>query len=132
MLLLPPIIGCGKEKSNPQADDSAIQSAQTIVTAIDKEDYAGSYNAAAPYFKTALGSDEKWAEMLTAVRKPLGTCVSRELVSSKTMDKAPGAPDGRYAQIEFKASFENKKEAVETVVVLKEDDTWKLVGYFIK
>jgi ribosomal protein S17E len=35
--------------------------------------------------------------------------------------------------IEFQASFENKKSAIETVTsMLEKDGTWRIAGYFIK
>lgn len=48
--------------------------------------------------------------------------------------KLPGAPDGEYVVIQYKASFANKESAVETITPMKEADgtTWHVSGYFIK
>ena len=41
--------------------------------------------------------------------------------------------DGQYVIIQFKASFENKKSAVETITpMLDQDGTWRVSGYYMK
>ena len=68
-----------------------------------------------------------------SVRKPLGELVSRKLKSATFAKSLPGAPDGEYVVLQFDASFENKKEAIETVTPVREKDgKWKVSGYFIK
>lgn len=45
----------------------------------------------------------------------------------------PGAPDGEYVVVRYGSSFENKKEAGETAVMMKErDGSWRVAGYFIR
>jgi uncharacterized protein DUF4019 len=67
------------------------------------------------------------------VRKPLGKNLSRVVKSKKYSTSLPGAPDGEYVMIQFKASFESKKSAIETVTpMLGEDGLWRVSGYYIK
>lgn len=55
------------------------------------------------------------------------------LKSQRYRTTLPGAPDGEYVVIQFKASFENKKAAVETVTpLLDKDGQWRVSGYFMK
>ncbi len=129
ILAISPLIFAGETN---YVDKLAVKSCDSIVMTIDKGDYNRSYELSAKYFKNSLGSSDKWTEMLNTVRKPLGKSLSRELISSNSMNQVPGAPDGDYVQVKYKTSFENKKESVETVVVIKEDNKWKLDGYFIK
>jgi hypothetical protein len=43
------------------------------------------------------------------------------------------APDGEYVVIQFEASFENKKSAIETVTpMLDKDGNWRVSGYYVK
>ena len=45
----------------------------------------------------------------------------------------PGAPDGEYYVSTFNTVFKNKRSAIETVTVMKDNDgQWRLVGYFIR
>ncbi len=99
---------------------------------VDDGEYATSWNDAAAYFKNAI-SKKEWEQSLTAVRKPLGKALSRELMSATYAARLPGAPDGEYVVIQFKTSFQNKNAAVETITpMLDKDGKWRVSGYYIK
>ena len=66
------------------------------------------------------------------VIEPLGELVKREMKSNKYSEQLPGGPDGKYSTVEFNSSFKNKKESIETVILMLEDNEWKVIGYFIK
>ena len=110
----------------------AVFSAETWLSLVDEGKYADSWSEAAGYFKGAV-KQEKWQEMLQAVRKPLGEVISRGVKSTSYQTSLPGAPDGEYVVIQFEASFENKKSAIETVTpVIDKDGKWRVSGYFIR
>jgi hypothetical protein len=110
----------------------ALKTAENWLAMIDEGKYTESWKGAAEYFKTAL-PEERWAESLTAVRKPLGKLISRKVKSATYKTSLPGAPDGKYVVIQFKTSFEHKKSAIETVTpMLDKDGKWRVAGYFIK
>jgi hypothetical protein len=44
----------------------------------------------------------------------------------------PGSPDGTYDVLTFSSRFENKADAVETVIMRKEDDGWRASGYHLR
>lgn len=113
-------------------ETKSIEAAKAWLALVDTEQYAESWDAAAAYFKNAL-TKEKWLEMLSPVRKPLGKLVTREIDTKDYKTELPGAPDGEYYILQFKTSFENKKSAVETItMMLEKDGSWKTAGYFIK
>ena len=115
-----------------EKEEEAVAAAQTWLTLIDEEKYGESWESAAAYFKNAI-TKEKWEQALTAVRKPLGTLISRELSSKTTMQSLPGAPDGEYVVIRFNTSFSNKADAQETVTpMLDPDGQWRVSGYYFK
>jgi len=107
---------------------------KTWLAEVDGGKYALSWTDASSLFKTQVGSD-KWVEMLTDVRAPLGKCVQRAKVSF-AFEKNPdpkGVIKGDFAMVQFESSFENMKHAVETVAFFKEaDGTWKAAGYVIR
>jgi hypothetical protein len=122
--------------AGPKPEEVAIHRAQTAAGAwlplVDEGQYEQSWDQAAKLFKGAV-SREKWAEAAKGVRAPLGKLVSRKLASAKYAESIPGGPDGKYVVIEYDASFENKKSAVETVTpMLDPDGSWRVSGYFIK
>ena len=113
-------------------ETAALRPAQAWLAVVDAGDYVGSWNAAAGYFRNAIGK-ERWRQTLEGVRRPLGNVVSRQLRSRTYATELPGAPDGEYVVIQFNTTFENKQVAVETVTPMLEDDgSWLVAGYFIR
>ena len=123
--------GCGGQK-NPEAEQAALEAAGSWLAIVDGGDYAASWSEAAVFFQGAI-TREKWQEGMTTFRKPLGPMLSREVKSMRYVTTMPGAPDGEYVIVQFRASFENKKKAIETVTPMKETNgLWRVSGYYIK
>ena len=118
--------------SDEAKEAAAVTAAKTWLALVDEGIYGDSWETAAAYFKSAI-TKEKWEQMLTAVRSPLGRLVSRELSSKTYTQSLPGAPDGEYVVIQFATSFQNKKSAIETITpMLDNDGEWRVSGYYIK
>ena len=118
--------------SNSEAEKAAISAAQKWLAVVDEGKYAESWNEASEFFKNSI-IREQWEQSLRAVRTPLGNLLSRVPQSQTYKTSLPGAPDGQYVVIQFQASFENKKLAIETVTpTLDNDGNWRVSGYYIK
>lgn len=138
-LLVLCLVGCGKQspggakfKSNPTAEQAAIQSAQVWLDLVDGGSYAKSWEDTAAVFKSAV-SQADWEKTAQAVRAPLGRMVSRKIKSQQYATFLPAAPTGEYVVIQYDTTFENKANAVETVTpMLDKDGQWKVSGYYIK
>jgi hypothetical protein len=114
------------------AEVEAIKAAQDWLAIVDKGAYDQSWNDAARYFKSAITKDQ-WAQAVESARKPLGRNLSRTLTAKSYKTSVPGVPDGEYVVLQFSASFENRKSAVETITPTKDKDgQWRVCGYFIK
>lgn len=123
--------GCGSA-GNPQAEAVAVDAAKAWLSLIDGEKYSESWEEAADLFKGAVHK-EQWIQTMQSGRKPFGNNISRELQSMSCRSAVPGAPDGEYVVIQFKASFDNKKSAIETITpMLEQDGQWRVSGYFMK
>ncbi len=110
----------------------AVAAAEKWLIMIDGGKYAESWKEAAEYFRAAV-KQEQWEQSLLAVRKPLGKLFSRKVKTKSYTTSLPGAPDGEYVVIQFEASFEKRKSAIETVTPMKEKDgNWRVSGYYIK
>jgi hypothetical protein len=121
-------VGVAQQKKT----DAGVNSGQAWLAIVDSGDYATSWDQAAGMFKDAI-TKEKWGEALKASRAPLGKVSSRKLLGAKYETELPGAPDGEYVVMQFSSSFDNKKQAVETVtVVLDKEGTWRAAGYYIR
>jgi hypothetical protein len=115
-----------------EKERAAVSAAREWLTMVDEEKYAESWKHAAEYLRKAVKL-EQWEQSMQAARKPLGKLVSRAVKSRSYKNSLPGTPDGEYVVIQFEASFENKKSAIETVTsMLDKDGNWRVSGYFIK
>lgn len=121
--------------SGVMADSEKEKVAETValkwLKVIDEGRYTDSWNETALLFKNAVKEDQ-WEQSLQTVREPLGKLIYREVKSKAYKTSLPGAPDGQYVIIQFEASFENKKSAIETVTpMLDKDGNWRVSGYYI-
>jgi hypothetical protein len=122
----------GRVSAEEKPEQLAQTAAEKWLALVDAGKFSESWQSAAAYLKGAM-TEARWMTSLEAVRKPLGSLVSRKLKSATYSKSLPGAPDGEYVVLQFDTSFENKKTAVETVTpMLEKDGTWKVSGYFIK
>jgi len=113
------------------AADTATDEAARWVGLIDHGQYDQSWLSAGAILKSRI-SQAEWAGKIAPVRAPFGAVVSRTFASETKTDTLPGAPDGHYDVIRFGTVFSGKKVAVETVVLAREGDSWKVDGYFVK
>ncbi len=128
------VCGLGIFAATAQADektDAAVTAAKSWLALVDTKEYKKSWQEAAPFFKDKV-KEEQWSEMVASARKPFGLLKSRELSSVMYKTSLPGAPDGEYVVIQFKTSFTDKRESVETVTPMKADGIWRVSGYYIK
>ncbi len=133
-ILIAALIACSPSITQAQQkpEELAQQSAESWLALVDSDKYADSWQEAASMFKAAVAKDQ-WQNMLHASRAPLGKLVSRKLKSAKYTKTLPGAPDGEYVVVQYDASFEHKKSAVETVTpALDKDGKWRVSGYYIR
>ena len=119
----------GREQND---DEAAVEAAQQWLALVDKGEYATSWESAAEYFRGNVTKD-KWGQLLTGARKPLGKVTSRRVKAKHYSTFLPGAPDGEYVVIQFETAFENKRSSIETVTPMKEKNgAWRVSGYFIR
>lgn len=127
------LAGCNQKSGVEKAkEETAVSAAGSWLKLVDAGQYDQSWDGAAGVFQSAVVRAD-WARMLQGVRAPLGKVISRSVKSHEYTTSVPGAPDGEYVVIRFETSFENKKDAVETVTpALDKDGMWKVAGYYIK
>lgn len=119
--------------SATQEQEKAAQvSAETWMSLLDDDKYAESWQTAASSFQGAIKQDQ-WVSQIGMVRGAFGKASERKLKVIKYMTSVPGAPDGQYVVLQYESTFENKRNAVETITPsLDKDGTWKVSGYYIK
>jgi hypothetical protein len=124
--------------ANPHAaafDQETIDAARTAAAGwlalIDEGNYQESWSQAAGAVQDAVTLAD-WRESLQKIREPLNPLGDRTLLDSRTMTDPPGAPAGEYVFLHFRTPASEDRTVTETVVMLKEGDDWKGVGYFIQ
>ncbi len=121
----------GAQAAGPADHDLAVKAAGTWLAVVDSGKYAESWQQASPAFQKAE-PQAAWEDALQKVRTPLGKLLKRELADAQYTTTLPGAPDGQYWVLHENTSFEHKASAVETVILISADNSWKVVGYFIR
>jgi hypothetical protein len=114
-----------------EAIDAARTSAREWLALMDDRQYEETWEQAGELLKAAVAQDE-WARKMSVTLGPLGKAESRAVRSSDYSTTMPGAPDGEYVVVKFDTTFENKQTALETVTLRKENDAWKVEGYWIR
>ena len=98
---------------------------------VDGQQYLESWNGAALLFKQQV-SAENWLQAISAARQPLGSMLSRKLLTATYATSLPGAPDGEYVVLQYQTTFQYKKSAIETVTPMLDDNRWRVSGYYVR
>lgn len=105
---------------------AAARAAEAFLTLIDESRWAESYAATGAQFRQ-LNSLERWTEVSEKVRPPLGTVLTRNLVTNEFV---PAPPEG-YQLVKFASSYADGTNQVESVSLAWEDGAWRVVGIVI-
>lgn len=116
----------------PGASASAgLPSARAWVALLDRQRWAESWRTAALPFRSQITAAQ-WASTIRSVRQPIGPVSARSFRGVTRTTSLPGVPSGEYEVIEFATDFARKAGAIETVVLRREGDGWRVAGYFIR
>ncbi|WP_301750827.1 DUF4019 domain-containing protein [uncultured Erythrobacter sp.] len=105
---------------------AAARAAEEFLTLIDESRWAESYAATGTQFRQ-LNSLERWTAVSEKVRPPLGTVLTRNLVTNEFV---PAPPEG-YQLVKFASSYADGTNQVESVSLEWEDGAWRVVGIVI-
>lgn len=123
--------GAGASPSAAAAQPSAhqaevVDAARSWLVLGDESRWEDGWLATASSFRQA-NTAERWAEVATKVRGPLGAVRSRTLL---THDSVPAPPAG-VEVVKFRTDFANKTGVIETVSLVREDGAWKVNGIYL-
>lgn len=114
------------------SDTQKIENAKNWLMLADMQDSESTWKNSSSIFQSAIEIDD-WRKSLQTARSPLGMTVSRIIESVEPLVNPDGAPDGNYAKLVFKSSFESKQQAQETITLVEDGDgQWRIAGYYIK
>lgn len=106
---------------------SVVDAAKQWLALLDRNDWAGTYRGTGKAFQT-LNTEAVWAETSAQVRARFGKVQTRTLLSQEELP----APPAGYQVVKFRAQYENKADAVETITFERENGAWKVVGIYVE
>ncbi|TCM04721.1 DUF4019 domain-containing protein [Sphingomonas sp. PP-CC-3G-468] len=113
------------------AETDASIAARKWAGLLDDGKWDASWQSAATTFRAQL-TLAQWTTTIRSVRQPLGGAASRTLQSAAQSKTLPGVLAGDYQVLQFQTSFATKPDAIETVVLSREQKGWRVSGYFIR
>ncbi len=117
--------------SSTASESASINAARSWLVLIDNQNWSKSWGTAGAVFRSNV-SKKAWAKTMTGLQKSMGSIVARSVHKVTKTNALPGAAKGQYEVIEFRSNFTKKKDAIETVVLVRENSGWNVVGYFIR
>ena len=121
-------------------DTEVVSAARQWLVLVDAHDWAGSYAATGQSFKD-LNSLEVWTKVASETQPQFGQVTARSVTEVEVKGADTGrtllseefvpAPPAGYQMVKFKTNFSGKPDALETLTLVKEGGTWKVVGYWI-
>ena len=127
----------GMQQAEPAADphiaeeQAAQRQALGFLGYLDHGRYADSYAYTGMLIRAQLDRDS-FARQIEKTRAGTGALLSRELIDVSYTTTVAGAPEGEYVVLHYGASFANRQEAEETVILAFAKGYWRVSGYYIK
>jgi len=125
------LIASDLSAANLVIDTDIDKHARVWIQPIDSGDPGTAWENSSALMKKRITKEdwEKATQPLTA----LGTLQSRTATTVTFSVKLQGLPDGHYAVINYSATFSDKENAVESVILRRDDDnTWRGIGYLVQ
>lgn len=117
------------------AQDPRVSEAQAVGMAwlalADADNAAGTYAAAAKRFRDTVPADQ-WPAAFAQARGQFGKNLRRTIVSIQP-NSGSAEVKGEFVVMVFRAEFERREQAVETVTLEREaDGKWRVAGYLMR
>jgi uncharacterized protein DUF4019 len=119
----------GPADSAPEV--AAQREAERWLRLVDQGQYETSWDSSSATFRRAVARGA-WGQMVLQARsryEPLG---ARRLLSRQYTTVLPKAPPGQYVVLQYQTAAAGGHQVVETVVMERDGDHWRLSGYFIR
>jgi hypothetical protein len=108
--------------------DNALVTSKAWVAQIDAGQYDESYAFGCDAMHDKVAQD-RWAQVLKALRVPWGRVVSRKQISHIYKPNGWEGSEGEFMVITYDTSFQRLSPATEVVVLKWEDGKWRGAGY---
>ncbi len=113
------------------ADSTAQQAAEHFLQLIDNSEFQLAFSQTSLINQNYIQPPE-WFNKLVVVRPYLGQASSRVVKTTSYHTGWVGLPDGEYIRISFATVFTNKQNSLESVVLFKEGNSWRVSSYHLR
>lgn len=135
-LVLAALSACALVATLPAlGQDPRLSEAQGVAMAwlalADADDAPGTYAMAAKRFRDTVPSD-KWPAAFAQARGQFGKNLRRTIVSIQPSEGSAEVK-GEFVVLIFRAEFERRPQAIETITLEREPDgKWRVAGYLMR
>ena len=128
---IPPETAAPAQDPHAAQEAAAERQALGFLGYLDQGRYADSYAYTGMLIR-AQTDEAAYAAQVEKARAGTGALQSRELMDANYTTSVQGAPEGQYVVLHYHASFANRTDTVETVVLALSKGYWRVSGYYIK
>ena len=118
------------EPPSAEEQEAAQQAAEDWLAYVDEGDIGQSYENAASLLKDQV-TQEEWEQSIGEVQGQIGELQSRSFTTAQALPAPPEDPQGEYLAVQYAADYANLP-VQESVVLTKDEDTWKVAGYLVR
>jgi hypothetical protein len=108
-------------------ETEAARAARDWLALVDDAKWQESWAATGERFRSA-NTVALWQSVSEQAHAPLGRMITRTLLSDVD---TPAPPNGSHT-VQFRTDFTNKRGVTETLSLVREGGTWKVVGIYIE
>ncbi len=120
------------EQPTLRDDHDSIDAGMKWLALVDSGKAGAAWDLASKQLQSAVTRD-KFVAAIRDARKPLGNVEGRTAERFARAHELPGAPEGDYVIIEYKARFAKGRELREQLVWAIEDgEIWRVAGYYYR
>jgi hypothetical protein len=134
------LTACGPAEDEQAYVEAAKEAASEWLALVDAGEFEASHSEAASFFQAQLTA-EQWRQMVEQGHNQLNleSFNGRELIAARYTDSPTDQPKmsalsgqvpDEYVAIQYRADY--GKTVIETVTLTRDDDAWRVVGYYIR
>lgn len=127
----------GMSQAGGDTEPDPVNTSLRLLTIIDSGEYPKVWDKLSGYIRQTVRK-KKWLTQMADARNPLGSVISRELISEQYHSGLPGAPcfecfrHIRYVILQYNTRFEKQSSVKETMTLIREESgEWRLFDYYL-
>lgn len=109
----------------------ALSQVETFISHLDNRHYEQAYRQTSRLLRIQA-NEEEWIKEQDIAFQLLGDVLDRQMTTLKSREAYPGMPDGHYLIVAYETRTLHKSKAVEVILLMEEEQSWKVCKYSIR